>query len=480
MAELPLLGHPMKIHSATRLDRGSRYEYKTMGVKKKRSLNEVDGQQAWLTLACIFIINANTLGSLKVYGLIFEEIVSQKYYNREEASWPISTASTIQNLAGLLTPLLALKISWRSIEIIQTFLFVGANVGAYFSQNLTLDIFCLGIVQGVALSLRYNMNVVINNEYFSKYRATAMGVSLAGSTCGVFALKPIISYVLDSSDHKFRYAYLTLGIIMSFNILLNIFIRRPKISIDLEREMDSHDDPLESSLHSERISISTSMTNLMKNPSIHCIWIMQTVYFYISRTYTIFVVDYGIDKGFTKDDSRSILNFWVYGEIGGRLLLGGFVDSRLMTLRWNIFIVNIFLALSGFALLVDPSVINVVTNAFNTTATNTYYYWYFGICVSLVAALSSLVNMLIVPFGQEYLGKKNVPWAFAMGSVVTSLFLLLRPSLIGLSRDHYKSYDLLIIVMSSSPCVYALIFILVEPFLKRFSLSQRNNYDLTI
>lgn len=66
----------------------------------KQSRSEVDGCRAWFTLACIFIVNANTLGSLKVYGLIFEEIVSQKYYTREEASWPISTASTIQNLAG--------------------------------------------------------------------------------------------------------------------------------------------------------------------------------------------------------------------------------------------------------------------------------------------------------------------------------------------------------------------------------------------
>ena len=123
---------------------------------------------------------------------------------------------------------MALKISWRSIEIIQTILFVSANIGAYFSNGLAFDIFCLGIVQGVALSIRYNMNVVINNEYFYKYRATAMGISLAGSTCGVFVLKPIISYVLDTSDHHFRNAYLALSVIMSFNIILNLMIRKPR------------------------------------------------------------------------------------------------------------------------------------------------------------------------------------------------------------------------------------------------------------
>lgn len=68
--------------------------------KQVNQKSEVDGYQAWLTLACIFITNATTLGSLKVYGLIYQEIVAQKYYNREEASWPISTASTVQNMAG--------------------------------------------------------------------------------------------------------------------------------------------------------------------------------------------------------------------------------------------------------------------------------------------------------------------------------------------------------------------------------------------
>ena len=219
--------------------------------------------------------------------------------------------------------------------------------------------------------------------------------------------------------------------------------------------------------------MSKQLTNLLKNPSIHCVWIMQTVYFYISRTYTIFIVDYGVDSGFTREESRNMLNFWVYGEITGRLLLGGFVDSRILSLKWNIVIVNLLLAASGFALLVDSSFFGLtaltddLTDVIAGEPTSLYYFWYFGMSVASIAALSSLVNMLIIPFGQEYLGKKSVPWAFAMGSVVTSVFLLMRPSLIGLSRDYYKSYDLLIIVMSSGPAVYAILFTLAEPFLRK-------------
>lgn len=78
----------------------NRGEMSKIVVDPKRGKNEIDGSQAWLTLILIFLINASTLASLKVYGIIFERIVAQKYYTREEASWPISTASTIQNLAG--------------------------------------------------------------------------------------------------------------------------------------------------------------------------------------------------------------------------------------------------------------------------------------------------------------------------------------------------------------------------------------------
>lgn len=336
-------------------------------------------------------------------------------------------------------------------------------------------------MQGVAFSMRYNMNVVINNEYFVKYRATAMGVSLAGSTCGVFLLKPIIAHVLDTSDHHFRNAYLTLAVIMSINIILSLFIRKPR-----SHAISPEDSPaIDGDFNHDANSLSTTLISLLKNPGIHCIWIMQTVYFYISRTYTIFIVDYGIDKGFTKVDSRNLLDYWVYGEIGGRLLLGAFVDSRLISLKWNIVLVNLLVGISGFGLILAPIIFGHSTEVINDIALkqvvlqqdNSFYYYSCGIAITLTAALSSLVNMLIVPFGQEYLGKKNVPWAFAMGSIITSGFLLLRPSLIGLSRDYLKTYDLLIMVMSVGPLIYAVAFIFIEPLLSRYANIHQTSPD---
>lgn len=379
----------------------------------------------------------------------------------------------------------------------QTLLFVGANLGAYFSRGLALDILFLGIIQGIALSLRYNMNVMINNEYFDKYKTTAMGISLAGSTCGVFFLKPIIIYVLDENithdANHFRRAFFTLAIIMSFNLVLNFFIRKPLIAANHNATTATVIEVQQNEANQseqENFKIVSKVLSLMKNPCLHCIWIMQTIYFYMSRTYTIFIVDYGTDVGFHKDLSRNLINFWVYGELLGRFFLGSFVDSGIFSLKWNIILVNVLVAASGFSLIIEPQFMgsnnetmilatalsplfdSPIVDSLPATASsaNSIYYWLFGTSVALVGALSSLLNMLIVPFGQEYLGKKDTPWAFAVASVVTGFFLMLRPSLIGLSRDYYKSYNLLIAIMSSGPLIYAIVFLVIEPLLRRRSL----------
>lgn len=341
-------------------------------------------------------------------------------------------------------------------------------MGAYFSSGLALDILFLGVIQGVALSIRYNMNVVINNEYFSKYRATAMGVSLAGSTSGVLALKPIITYVLDHSDHNYRKAYLVLGIIMSFNVIFNLCIRKPR-GCDPQSQANSG-----YSWGSDSSSFST-IVQLLMSPGLHCIWIMQTIYFYISRTYTIFIVDYGNDIGFDREYSRSLLEFWVYGELIGRLFLGLIIDSRFMSLKWSIVIVNLLLALVEFSLIAEPKHFPIVTNNSpdrSPLAPTTISYYIFAASVSLVAALSSLVNMLILPFGQEYLGKKLVPWAFATASIITSVFLIVRPVLIGASRDYEKSYSLLIMIMAAGPFAFSILFLFVGLSLRGFGSVQ--------
>lgn len=463
-------------------------QHEEIPSSKTNTSFEVDSFQAWKTLAFVFMLNATSLGALKVHGIIFERIVKNGLINRELASWPIATATTIQNLAGPITPILTDRMSWRSVEILQTLILLLGNIGAFFNNQtyFIIDLICLGFLQGLALSIRYNMNVVINNEYFERYRTTAMGFALAGSTIGVFMLKPLVEYSIDTYD--IRGAYLALAIVVCFNFIFNLQIRKPLLidesNICLKRklnesikstsviefsdqQMNIKSNNLPVKMGNSRMNIIGKLSDLFKNNhEIHFIWLMQTIYFYTNRSYTIFIVDYGRDIGLNINSSRDLLSFWVYGELLGRLLLGRLIDLRMLPMKSNVFFINVLLASAGFCLLVKfgSSESEMITRgSTDEISTNSkLYFWYVGIVSASIAALTSLLNMVIVPFGQEILGKSKIPWAYASCSVLTGFMLLLRPLLFGLSRDVYGSYGLIIVMISTFTMIFALGFLFIQ------------------
>lgn len=184
----------------------------------------LDAGYAWFILLIMFLLQSSISGASRVYGIVYAKQVAVGYYDREEASTPIATASAIENLAGVLTPALAQYLSWRKIELLSTLLFVGANLLAYFSSSLAVDILALGIVQGLALSTSTVLSLAINNDYFERYRTTAYGISMSGSTFGVLYLSPLASWLLRDYD-DFRLVYLMLSVVFSVNILLVFFIK---------------------------------------------------------------------------------------------------------------------------------------------------------------------------------------------------------------------------------------------------------------
>ena len=187
----------------------------------KRNL---DSGYAWLILVIMFLLQSSISGASRVYGIVYAKEVSINYYDREEASWPIATASAVENLAGILTPAITSYLSWRKIELLSTGLLILSNLLAYFSCSLTVDIIALGVIQGLALSTCTVLSLVINNDYFERYRTTAYGISMSGSTFGVLYLSPLVSWLLTEYDN-FRLVYLALALVFCGNLILVLFIK---------------------------------------------------------------------------------------------------------------------------------------------------------------------------------------------------------------------------------------------------------------
>lgn len=184
---------------------------------------DLDSGYAWTILIVMFFVNSFFGGAVRIYGLVYAREIASNYYSHEQASWPIATASTVENLTGLLTPMLASRLTWRQIQMLSAGLIVLSNLIAYFSDSLWLDILSLGCVQGVSLSMFTVLSLAINNDYFDKYRVSAHGLAMSGGTCSIFYLGPIFTWILGYFEN-FRVAYLAVAVMMTTNIFLAMLI----------------------------------------------------------------------------------------------------------------------------------------------------------------------------------------------------------------------------------------------------------------
>lgn len=655
---------------------------------------EIDGKQdldsryAWLILIIMFLLNSTLSGASRVYGVVYAKQVETNYYNREEASWPIATSSTIENLFGILTPALAQFLSWRQIELLSTSIFVLSNLLAYFSSSLTLDIISLGIIQGIGLSMNTIIIMALNNDYFEKYRTTAYGVALSGSTFGLLYMNPLVTWILskDLNGDTFRNVYLAIACVCLFNYplialivprskrnpeqlerkkgeslvcslnnndnndlenkenqafhrkissCLNNYLARnnsfaffdlnkynreelsnwrrnhtvsnfargsisadpaygaqrsrsanklersgteigkarlthsmvvlepahlshlpvfepkrcdtsesklpartlikvssdgPKMEIlrknavasmqplednaatatnramsygeqvdrvpkksvvsfhiDLESnhsigENDVYYQPNQSNLreNSSQLMQNNNATildsqnedededslsirlilKLLKMPCLHCVWMMLTIYYLLSRVFIMIIVDFGKDRNLEPNESSGLLNYWSIGEICGRIILASLIDLSWLSVKNCIIITCSTLSLSIFSL--------VLASDYSVG------FYFYAFSLSTIAALISLEYVLINVFLLDYikLSKSSssnyiqITSCYSIGSLISSLLLVARPTLIGLYRDRLGSYDGLLLLLAALPLLFALLFALIEPAMR--------------
>lgn len=679
---------------------------------------DLDCGYAWLILIIMFLLNSTLSGASRVYGIIYARQVEINYYDREQASWPIATSSTIENLFGILTPALAQFISWKQIELLSTSLFVLSNLLAYFSSSLTLDIISLGLIQGIGLSMNTVIIMALNNDYFERYRTTAYGIALSGSTFGLLYMNPLVSRILsdcsggeeeqEGEKETFRNVYLAIACVCLLNYPLIALIvprnnkqeeKKKKKEVENEKEapvcshnnginnksclengeetycrkissclnnyfarndsfafvdlnecysrQDNHssdwrrvrstnflhsangcsrklsnyfEHPISAKQHlsyctrrslsanelarnkvgqirahsmivlnpsylscspaaykrgetsessdtkkaiqartlvkissrgpkmelaskqsvppistvcsqndasfikqasshsidgqripkksvvSFHIDLESNYSNtseqsnrlynrtlsieqlqtcscsvksvndelsenlfsmelilkLLKMPCLHCVWMMLTIYYLLSRVFIMIIVDFGKDRNLEPIESNSLLNYWSFGEICGRIILASIIDLRWLSVKSCILMTCSFLSLSIFSLvLVGNYLIG---------------YYFYASCLTTVAALVSLEYVLINVVLLDYMTPSStksfssnyvqITTCYSIGSFISSLLLFSRPALIGLYRDKLGSYDGLLLLLATLPIVFALLFALIEPSMR--------------
>lgn len=190
------------------------------------------------------------------------------------------------------------------------------------------------------------------------------------------------------------------------------------------------------------------IVRILKIPGFHLIWYLELIYFWVFSIYCLVLVDYGTDRGCTREEAEGLLSFQSIGEIIGRMLLTIVVDMRFLSNRNTVVLVLVIL--TGL-LVANTQVFGLFWIATMTTA---------------ISALASLLYILLNGLLVDFLGERQVTIGYGMASSVVGVLIIFRPQAVGFFRDTMGSYDPLMLSLAVS-CALGAVLCLLEPLVTR-------------
>ncbi|KFM62125.1 Monocarboxylate transporter 12, partial [Stegodyphus mimosarum] len=191
---------------------------------------------------------------------------------------------------------------------------------------------------------------------------------------------------------------------------------------------------------------------ILANPSFLIISAVYAVYFTLSNTFLMVVIDFAADRGVTIDQSVFFVSAFSIGDLVGRLSFGWIADMQFIR-RSNL--IRSYLFVMGTLTAVLPFC----------------YYVELLFAASIVLGILSgsvMVNHSVLL--SEYLGLRKLPIAMGFSVCLVGLTSFLRPVIIGFFRDERQSYDQLFIFLGLLVISVTLIWSLelLSPFITRY------------
>lgn len=187
-------------------------------------MSSIDKGYAWVISCACFFIQATLFGTYRSYSLMYKVLLDKFDISRSDASWPFSLCMTVVHLTGPISGCLNQYFSVRAISFWGCLLSaIGVGLGFFASKSIIMIVIGIGIIQGFGIGLTYVQNSAIINQYFDRYRGTAIGISLSGGTVGAF----VISYLLELSlsQAPFHYSFLLLAAISLLTLPVCLLLR---------------------------------------------------------------------------------------------------------------------------------------------------------------------------------------------------------------------------------------------------------------
>lgn len=156
-----------------------------------------NGGYGWVVVAASFIIHLLVLGNIYSFGVLFPIYIDVFHQSQGAVAWVGSIS------AGLMTGLGSYSGAWADKFGNGKIVFVGGifvSVGffmASFSTELWHLYLTQGFIAGVGYSLAFISGVSVVGQWFTTNRGLAVGIAVAGSGLGQFALSLVTGMLVN-------------------------------------------------------------------------------------------------------------------------------------------------------------------------------------------------------------------------------------------------------------------------------------------
>ncbi|KAL7058201.1 hypothetical protein AAHC03_016630 [Spirometra sp. Aus1] len=182
-----------------------------------------DGGWGWIIVVAAFLVHLITDGVPVAFGIFIEDLFEDFNVTLSMTSWVGSFAFGIPCLAAPLASVLISKFGCRSVCIIGGFVSAIGCTMSFFSRTLFQLIWTFGVLSGIGCSLSSTAALIIVSLYFEDQRATATGLSIAGSGVGAFIFAPLVERLI--SLYTWRGAMLILSGVFANLIVCGALMR---------------------------------------------------------------------------------------------------------------------------------------------------------------------------------------------------------------------------------------------------------------
>lgn len=184
-----------------------------------------DGGYGWVIVGASFFVHVFVLGNIYSFGVLFP--VYMEAFNAPQGSvaWVGSIGGCLMTALAAFSGIYADRYGNGIVIFIGGILVSSGFLLASFSTSLWQLYLTQGVITGVGYSLTFIAGVSVIGQWFTTRRGLAVGIAVAGSGLGQFAVSLCTGALLDKFKWRATLRYLALIDIVGLT-LCSVFVRR--------------------------------------------------------------------------------------------------------------------------------------------------------------------------------------------------------------------------------------------------------------